>query len=200
MTTAIDSEIPLTIACLQFTIAVCDLIANTSSKSPLFLLVLWWLFCVYFQLIVLNLFPFVILVWFSCKWKIIKQEPLENATLGQLMIKCEQKLEKVNCLSWESGYARESFIYFVTTYFMWISLQQVLKLSTLFTLVGFAFIVWKSEWPLPIRKKYTAMKTLFTRERNLNSLWERMNHNEQETTFLFEIFENQVSNSRLQKF
>lgn len=192
MTSTFDSEIPLTIICLQSTIATCELIAKTSLKSPYLLLVLWSLFCFYFQLIVLNLFPLAVLIWFSFKWKKFNQGTLESSTLYQLLTKCEQKLESIKCLSWENGNAREMFIYFVPAYFIWISLQQVFTLSTLFTLIGSAFIIWESELSSPVRKKYFALKTRITRD---DGLWERVNQNDQqqESTFLFEIFENQVS-------
>lgn len=192
MTSTFESEIPLTIACLQSAIATCELIANALLTLPYLLLVLWWLFCFYFQFIVLNLFPLTALIWFSFKWKKINQESPESTTLYQLMMKCEQKLESIKYLSWETGNAREIFIYLVPAYFVWISLQQVFTLSTLFILIGSAFIVWESELSSPIRKKYFALKTRFTRD---NSLWERVSQNDHqhESAFLFEIFENQVS-------
>jgi hypothetical protein len=204
-----DSEFPLLAKSLHSIISAYQRIYSSNLQHPVFLLVLWWIFCVYFKLIVLNLLPLSLLIWLSFKWNNNNDNTTTNIqySLKDCMTKIEKWLEESTMakkyFSWSYGYARSSFIWLLHTYIIWISAQQILGTRSLFIMVGSCVVIWKSDWISPMKKKTAKIMRYQFITQNSNSkkrLWNRLQKYQEEeeqqkqtgSFFLFELYENQV--------
>jgi hypothetical protein len=180
------SEYPLIISSLNNLIYLFECLYKVQQRG--LLLICWWTLCLYFKVIVLNILPLTVLILFSFKWKYHIKHEKEEEKLHKYIMIFESVIAKY--FIWSSNKTKRSFILSIYFYIIWISLQQIFNISTLFILLGTISIVWNSNW---IIIQYITKKIVNNNEEM--RLWNQLYKYQQEQSirpFVFELYENQV--------